>query len=460
MTTFPQYGLTAPMISTDAMRAVFSDHNCVQRMLDTEAALARAEAQHGVIPESAVAPIVACCDAARMNLSALAQTASAAGNLAIPLVKQLTASVAQVDADAAKYVHWGATSQDVLDTGLVLQLRDALALIDADLQQLTDALAQLAEQHRNTPMIGRTWMQHALPITFGLKAAGWLDGVLRHQERLSEASARVLALQFGGAAGTLASLGAQGLQVAATLAEELQLALPDTPWHTQRDRVAEVATVMGLLVGTLGKMARDISLLAQTDVAEASEPVAEGRGGSSTMPHKRNPVSCAVALSAAVRVPGLVSVMLSAMVQEHERALGGWQAEWDTLPQIVELAAGSLQQMRQVASGLTVDAVAMRRNLDITNGQIMAEAITLAVGDKIGRMAAHQLVEHACHLASQTGQHLRDVLVQDAALLAVLSVIELERLFDPVGYTGQAAEFVDRVLQTHQRRKNNQFHQE
>jgi len=348
----------------------------------------------------------------------------------------------------------------VIDTGLVLQLRDALQLIDTDLNQLADALAQLAGQYRATPMVGRTWMQHALPITFGLKAAGWLDAVQRHQDRLRESRARVLALQFGGAAGTLASLGAQGLQVAETLAADLQLALPDMPWHTQRDRVAEVATVLGLLVGTLGKMARDISLLAQTDVAEAAEPAAEGRGGSSTMPHKRNPVGCAVALAAAVRVPGLVAVMLSAMVQEHERALGGWQAEWDTLPQIVQLAAGALQQMRQVAAGLTVDADNMRHNLDTTHGQIMAEAITLAIGAKGGRMAAHQLVERACLLASQTGQHLRDVLVQDPAIATVLSVPELDRLLDPVGYTGQAAEFVERVLQSHQRRKASQFHQE
>ena len=460
MTSSLQYGLTGPMFSSDAMRAVFSDHSCVQRMLDVEAALARAEGQHGVIPAAAVAPIVAACDAARIDLRSLAQAAASAGNLAIPLIKQLTAGVAQVDPEAAKYVHWGATSQDVIDTGLVLQLRDALHLIDTDLNQLADALAQLAEQHRTTPMVGRTWMQHALPITFGLKAAGWLDAVQRHQDRLRESRARVLSLQFGGAAGTLASLGTQGLQVAETLAAELQLALPDMPWHTQRDRVAEVATVLGLLVGTLGKMARDISLLAQTDVAEAAEPAAEGRGGSSTMPHKRNPVGCAVALAAAVRLPGLVAVMLSAMVQEHERALGGWQAEWDTLPQIVQLAAGALQQMRQVAAGLTVDADNMRHNLDTTHGQIMAEAITLALGAKGGRMAAHQLVERACLLASQTRQHLRDVLVQDPAIAAVLSASELDRLLDPVGYTGQAAEFVERVLRTHQRRKASQFHQE
>ena len=454
MTLSTQYGLTGPMFSTDAMQAVFSDHACVQRMLDFEAALARAEAQHGVIPVSTVAAIVNCCDAARIDLPALAQAAAAAGNLALPLIRQFTAAVAPAGTGAAQYVHWGATSQDAIDTGLVLQLGDALAAIDADLSQLGDALARLAEQHRHTLLAGRTWMQHALPTTFGLKAAGWLDAVLRHQDRLTDVRARVRTLQFGGAAGTLAGLGPQGLQVAATLAAALQLALPDAPWHTQRDRVAEVATVLGLLAGTLGKMGRDISLHMQTDVAEAAEPMVEGRGGSSAMPHKRNPVSCAVALAAAVRVPGLVSIMLAGMVQEHERGLGGWQAEWDTLPQIVQLTAGALLQMREVASSLTVDTVRMRTNLDATHGQIMAEAVTLALGAKIGRIPAHQLVERACHLARQTGQHLGDVLTQDPAIGAAFTSSDIERLLDPAGYIGQAPAFVDRVLHAYRRRKN------
>jgi 3-carboxy-cis,cis-muconate cycloisomerase len=295
-------------------------------------------------------------------------------------------------------------------------------------------------------------MQHALPTTFGLKAAGWLDAMLRHQERLAELRARVLALQFGGAAGTLASLGDKGMQVASALAEDLRLALSDTPWHTQRDRVAEAAAALGMLTGTLGKMARDISLLMQTDVAEAAEPAAEGRGGSSTMPHKRNPVGCAAALTVAARAPALVSTMLTGMVQEHERALGGWQAEWDTLPEIVQLTAGALQQMRQVASGLTVDAARMRDNLNATHGQIMAEAVTLALGGKIGRMAAHQLVEQACHTAAKSGRHLRQVLALEPAIGAQLSSDELDRLLDPSNYLGQAAVFVDRVLETHRRK--------
>lgn len=448
----PLATLTAPMFAGDTMPEVFSARACVQGMLDFEAALARAEARAGVIPQTAAEPIAAKCNAALIDLPQLAHAGASAGNLAIPLVRQLTALVARDDRDASKFVHWGATSQDAIDTGLILQLRKALKLIDADLAQLANALALQAQTHRNTPLVGRTWMQHALPVTFGLKAAGWLDALHRHQDRLAEMRQRMLTLQFGGAAGTLASLGDQGMPVAQALAAELQLSLPDTPWHTHRDRMAEAATVLGMLTGTLGKMARDISLHMQTDVAEAAEPVAHGRGGSSTMPHKRNPVGCAAALTAALRVPGLIATMLAGMVQEHERALGGWQAEWDTLPEIVQLTAGALQQMRQVAEGLTVNATRMRANLDATGGQIMAEAVTLALGASIGRLAAHQLVEAACHRAAGEGLHLRDVLLADPAISAELSPRQIDRLLDPANYLGQAAAFVDRVLHTHRQR--------
>ena len=445
------YTLTAPMSASAGMLAIFSDQAAVQRMLDFEAALARAEAVHGVIPADAVAPIAACCQVAHMDLPALAQAATAAGNLAIPLVRQLTAAVLRQDADAGKYVHWGATSQDAIDTGLVLQLRDAFDLIDADLAALAGALAGLARAHRDTTMVGRTWMQHALPTSLGLKMAGCLDALMRHQQRMQEIRHRALALQFGGAAGTLASLGDKGLAVAASLARELGLSLPDLPWHTQRDRVAEVATVLGLLTGTLGKMARDISLLMQTDVGEAAEPAAPGRGGSSTMPHKRNPVGCAIALTAAVRVPALVSTMLSGMVQEHERALGGWQAEWDTLPDIVLLTSGALRQMRDVAAGLQVDAKRMAANLALTHGLIMGESVMLALGAAIGRMAAHKLVEQASAQAAASGRHLRDVLGSDAEVFRHLSPEALDKLLDPANYRGEAGAFIDRVLARYQR---------
>ena len=445
--------LTDGLFSTVGMQSIFSDSNTIQRMLDVEAALARALAVEDVIPQSAVAAIVSSCRADLMDLDALAKSVSSAGNVAIPLVKQLTAVVASTDADAARYVHWGATSQDVIDSGRVLQLRDAIDLIATDLAELADTLASLAHQHRATIMVGRTWMQHAQPTTLGLKIAGWLDAIMRHQDRLQALRTRVCVLQFGGAAGTLASLGESGLTVATALAKDLSLALPALPWHTYRDRMGEVATTFGLLTGTLGKIARDIALHAQTEIAELAEPLAQGRGGSSTMPHKRNPVACSAVLACAMRVPALVSTMLTAMVQEQERALGGWQAEWETLPEIASLTSAALNQLREVSSGLSVDAARMRSNIDITQGLIMAESVSLALAQHVGRAVAHELIEEACHQAVESGRSLLEVLKSDSRMPEEFSSSNLEALFDPARYLGEAPAFVDRVLAHHRNRK-------
>jgi 3-carboxy-cis,cis-muconate cycloisomerase len=343
------------LFTTDRMRAILSDSAHIQGMLDFEAALALAEARAGMMNQEVAEAIAAHCHAERFEVAALAEATAKAGNPAIPLIAALTAQVAADDVEAARYVHWGATSQDVMDTGLVLQLRDALDALDADLTRLTAACARLAERTADLTMAGRTWLQQALPITFGVKAAGWLSAVNRHRERLRQLRPRVLVVQLGGAVGTLAAFGPAGLEVAEALADDLGLALPDIPWHAHRDRLVEVATTLGALVGTLGKLARDISLLAQTEVGEAFEPAEPGKGASSTMPQKRNPVGASAALAAAVRVPGLVATMLAAMPQEHERGLGGWQAEWETLPEILRLAAGALWQMAEVAEGLELD---------------------------------------------------------------------------------------------------------
>ena len=316
-------GLLDRAFSTPAMLAVWSDAATVRAMLDVEAALAQAEGAVGVIPAQAVAPIRAVCANVTLDLDALGAAAASAGNLAIPLVKQLTAAVAQHDENAARYVHWGATSQDIIDTGLMLQWRQSADLIEADLLRLADALAALAQRHRNTPMVARTWLQQALPTTFGRKVAGWLEAVHRAQDRFTALSAHVPALQFGGAAGTLASLGEHARAVAQTLAHELDLPLPALSWHGEQDRIAEIGTTLALLTGTLGHFARDLSLMMQTEVSEVSEPSGAGKGGSSTMPHKRNPVGCATVLAAATRMPALASTLLSALPQEHERALGG-----------------------------------------------------------------------------------------------------------------------------------------
>ncbi len=328
------------LFTTDAMRALFDGRARMQRMLDVEAALAGAQARVGVIPADAATAIAACCRAELYDGDAIAEAARNAGNLAIPLVAALTKKVGEASAAARGYVHWGATSQDILDTALVLQLRDALALIERDIARLGDALASQVDRHRATVMPGRTWLQQGLPVTLGLKLAGVLSALSRDRARLSALPPRLLTLQLGGATGTLASLADRGPDVEQALAEALQLAVADTPWHAHRDRLCELAAALGMLTATLGKLARDIALLAQSEVGEAFEPAAPGRGGSSTLPQKRNPVAASIAIAAAVRVPHLVGTMLAAAVQEHERGLGNWPAEWDTLPEIVLLAAG------------------------------------------------------------------------------------------------------------------------
>jgi 3-carboxy-cis,cis-muconate cycloisomerase len=438
--------LLDPLFGAAAMDEVFADNTRLQCMLDFEAALTNAQAQCGVIPSATARVIASKCKANLLDADALANATALSLNPAIPLVKQLTALVAQDDAEAARFVHWGATSQDVNDTGLVLQIRKAFDILEADLSSLRESLIQLAKKYRSTPIAGRTLMQHALPITFGMKVAGWLDAMNRHRERLAQTRKRVLVLQFGGASGTLAALKEKGLPVAQAVASELQLELPFAPWHAHRDRVAEVAATLGLLVGTLGKIARDISLHMQTEIAEVCEPAAEGRGGSSTMPHKRNPVSAGVVLSAATRVPGLLSTMLSAMVQEDERGLGNWHAEWETLPQIFRLTGGALHQMVTTIPQLEIDAERMRHNLNATHGLIFAEGVAMALGSRIGKSAAHTLVEVASKQARESGKHLREVLAQTTAVTEHLNSADLDRLFAPENYLGAAEEFTDRVI--------------
>ncbi|MDB5515385.1 MAG: 3-carboxy-cis,cis-muconate cycloisomerase, partial [Tardiphaga sp.] len=387
--------LLAPLLSSAAMRGVCDDRACLQHLLDFEAALARAEAAIGVIPHSAVAPIVAACRAESFDLDALAEAATRSGNLAIPLVKTLTANVAKADAEAARYVHWGATSQDVIDTATMLGLRAAIDVLLVDLDRAIAGFAKLARQHRDTAMVARTWLQHALPMPFGLKLAEYASALHRSRLRLLRLRSEGLALQFGGAAGTLAALGDKGLIVADRLAQELELPLPDAPWHTHRDRIAEVASVLAILSGTCGKIARDVSLMMQTDVAEAFEPAGEGGGGSSTMPHKRNPVAAATALAAATMAPNLAATIFAAQVQDHERSAGPWHAEWPTLPTLQLVTSGALTAIVDIAEGLEVDAARMRLNLDETHGLIMAEAVTMALAEKLGKSDAHHLVEAA-----------------------------------------------------------------
>jgi 3-carboxy-cis,cis-muconate cycloisomerase len=440
----------------DAVTTLFRDEARLQRMLDFEAALARAEAGTRAIPSSAANAIAAKCRAELLDIEKLRKAAGLSGNLAIPLVKHLRDLVAADDKDSAGYVHWGATSQDTIDTGLILQLQEALILIATDVDQLCGALAAMADEHRATPIVGRTWMQHAVPTTLGIKFAGWLDAMGRHRERLRETQMRCIVLQFGGAVGTLAALGSHGGAIAKSLAMELQLPLPQMPWHSHRDRMAEIATTMGLLTGTLGKIARDISLHMQTEVGEMLEPAEEGRGGSSTMPHKRNPVAATAISSAATRVPGLVGTMLSAMMQEEERGLGGWHAEWETLPEIVCLTAGALHHLAGIAPRLELNVERMRENLELSNGLIFSEAVTAALSNKIRRSPARAVIDAACEQASKEKRPLREIIQRDKNITQHICPDELDKLFDARNYFGMANQFIDSVIDKNKSRKNRQ----
>ena len=428
------------------MRAVCDDATFLQNMLDFEAALARAEAATGVIPPAAGSIIASACRAESFDIAMLSNAATRSGNLAIPLVKALTANVARVDADAARYVHWGTTSQDVIDTATMLMLRSGIDALLADLSRAIGGFAKLARQHRTTAFVARTWLQHALPMPFGLKLAEYAAALARSRTRLRRLREMTLALQFGGAAGTLAALGNSGPAVAEQLAQELNLSLPEAPWHTHRDRIADAASVVAIIAGSCGKIARDITLMMQTDVAEAFEPSGEGRGGSSTMPHKRNPVAAASALAAATMAPNFAATIFAAQVQDHERSAGPWHAEWPTLPALMLVTSGALAATVDLAEGLEVDVARMRANIDATSGLIMAEAVSMALAEKVGKSDAHHLIESASKKAVAESRHLRDVLASDGNVTTHLDATALERLFDPMGYQGASQVLIDRLL--------------
>ncbi|WP_439496806.1 3-carboxy-cis,cis-muconate cycloisomerase [Bosea sp. (in: a-proteobacteria)] len=438
-------GLHGELFVDREMAALFDDRATLQGMLDFEAGLARAETSAGVIPAAAAEVIAAACKAELYDIGAIGSAATLAGNPAIPLVKALTARVASTDPDAAKWVHYGATSQDVIDSGHAQQHGAAWELILRRAARLAHALAELTRRHRQTPMIGRTFLQHAVPISFGSKAARWLGPIVRFHDGFMAFGQS--SHQLGGAAGTLASLGDK----AEAVLEAFNRTMPSigavmTPWHTERDRPARIAAELGILTGHLGKIALDIALMAQTEIGELAEPEAPGKGGSSAMPHKRNPVLCTLILAAAKRSPGLVSTMLATMPQEHERAMGGWHAEWPTLAELFKLAGASLHHSAMLIEGLQVFPERMRQNLELTNGLIMAERVSLALAGTLGRGEAHHLLEEASRTCVDSGRHLKDVLAESVALAGKLDAAELDRLFDPTTYRGASDAIIDRVL--------------
>ncbi|HEO1764540.1 TPA: 3-carboxy-cis,cis-muconate cycloisomerase [Acinetobacter baumannii] len=427
---------------------IFSDSSLITYMIQVEVALAQAQAQVGVIPQNAANTIAQVAEQAleKFDFSALAVATGLAGNIAIPFVKQLTAIVKDTDEDASRYVHWGATSQDILDTACILQCRDALNIVEGQLQQCYTTALQQAKQYRHQVMIGRTWLQQALPITLGHKLARWASAFKRDLDRIQAMKSRVLTAQLGGAVGSLASLQDQGSLVVSAFAKQLNLTVPTSTWHGERDRIVEIASVLGMIVGNTGKMARDWSLMMQTEIAELFEPTAKGRGGSSTMPHKRNPVAAASVLAAANRVPALMSSIYQSMVQEHERSLGAWHAEWLAVPEIFQLCAGALSRTGEVLQGFEVNAKHMQQNLECTSGLIMAEAVMMALAPKIGRLNAHHLVEAACKTAVAQNQHLFDVVSQLDEVKGQFSQEEIRNIFKPENYLGNIQQQIDAVL--------------
>ncbi len=447
--------LFRPIFVPDKFQGAVSGRAWLQAMLEAESALAFAQARAGLIPPDAAEAIASCCkkgrDVGLFDPEELGRKGRAQGNPVPPLVRVLTEAVSEVSEEAARYVHKGATSQDIVDTAAMLLTKRALSLVLAETDAIAAGVAGLTETHRDAPIAARTLLQQALPTTFGLKAAGWLVSVLEARRRLAEVRVTNLAAQLGGAAGTLASLGDSGTEVLKEFARELELAEPVVPWHTDRSRIAEIGGALSLLAGALGKISLDIILMAQTEVEEVSEPAGAGRGGSSTLPHKRNPILSVTAVASVRRVQDLARTLQAAMVQEHERAAGAWHSEWEALSDALALTGGAAAAVREATEGLEVHPKKMRENLDATEGLLLAEHVTTIVAKHFGRLKAHDLVEAASRRTLESGRSLREELLAEPVLKEVLSEEDIDAALDPAGYLGSAGAFVDRALELYRK---------
>lgn len=430
------------MFGAPEMRAVFSDDNLLKCYVEVEIALAVAQGRTGVIPQTAADAIAKGARSVTLDREALKRETENVGYPILGLVRQLSAKLG----DAGRFVHWGATTQDIMDTATVLQMRAALEIVERDLKAVSAALARLAEKHRNTAMAGRTHLQQALPVTFGYKCAIWLAAMDRHLARLNELKPRVLVAQFGGAAGTLASLGDKGLDVRREYARELKLGDPPITWHVARDAVVETIGFLALVTGSLGKIGFDIMLMMMTELGEAFEPFASHRGASSTMPQKRNPITSEILVANAKAVRQHAGLMLDAMIQDFERATGPWHVEWMAVPESFILTAGSLAQAKFMLDGLIVDEARMRQNLDSTRGLIVAEAVMMGLAPHLGRQQAHDVVYEACREALAQGRPLLEILKANATVAGALSAERLAALCDPANYLGSAPAMVDAIV--------------
>jgi len=431
------------IFSTDAMRRVWSDENRTAKYVEIEKALATVQGRLGIIPAEVAAEIIRNCDIGKIDMEKLRAQTERIGYPILGVVSQINALCRD---KLGEYCHWGATTQDITDTATVMLIREGLDLVDADLKAISNSLADLSRRYRDTPVIGRSNLQQAIPVTFGFKMAAILAGVERHRERLEQLRPRVLMGEFGGACGTLASIEKGAMETQAALMAELGLAKPDIAWHTVRDTIAEVGCFLGLVGGSLGKISMDVKLMMQTEVAEVYEPFAPGRGSSSTMPQKRNPISSCYIHSAVSVVRQHAAALMDAMIADHERSTGPWEIEWIVLPEAFCLLAGALKQSRHVLAGLEVDTAKMRANIDITKGLVMSEAVMMGLGPYIGREYAHDLVYDLCREAIKTGRPLLDILAEHKEIKTHLDREQLAALCDPANYLGQAGVMVDQVL--------------
>lgn len=427
------------------MRDVWSDHNLLQKWLDYEAALARAEVDSGIVPAEAAAEITRKARADLMDDDAIKRGVDETVHPLVSLIWQLSA---HCEGEAGRYVHWGATTQDVMDTALILQIKEAYPLFTASLEQLTETLADLARQHRDTPMAGRTHGQQALPITFGFKVAVWVDELRRHRQRLEECAPRVLVGEFGGAVGTLASVGERGFAIRERLMHELGLGVPAIAWHTARDHITEFTLVLTMINATLGKIAHEIIDLQKQEFGEVEEPFEMGKVGSSTMPQKRNPMLCEAILALARLTRAQAVTAVDAMHHEHERDWSSFQMEWAYLPEVCIMVHGALELTTRVIRGLRVYPANMRRNLDVTGGTLLAERVMLALGAHVGRQTAHDIIYEAAMAAFEGSTPFADLLKADPHVNAHLDAATIDTLLDPLQYTGLSAAFVDRVCGT------------
>ena len=430
------------LYGTAEMRAVFDDMSLLQKWLDTEVALAQAEAEIGVIPADAAEEITRRARADQLDTVRIKQLVDQTVHPIVPLIRVLKEAC---DGDAGEYIHWGATTQDIMDTAMVLQVKEAIAILGPRLGALIDTLTALAIRHRDTSMAGRTHGQQALPITFGYKVAVWLAEVQRHRKRLEQCKPRVLVGEFGGAVGTLASVAEHGLEIQQGMMARLGLGVPPIAWHAARDNLAEFASLLGMMAATTGKIAHEVISLQRTEIAEVEEPFNEGQVGSSTMPHKRNPMICEAILALARLVMHSVPAALDAMIQEHERDWVGDHMEWAYLPEMCIMADGALQLTTRVVSGLQVHPARMRRNLDQLNGLMLSEAVMLALAQRVGRQTAHDVVYECSMRAVEQSLPFRQTLAEHPVVAQHLTSQDIERLLDPGHYTGLAGQFVDRV---------------